>query len=119
LRASQKKKNKQATANLQRNNTFEQKIHPPPQKKKQKKNNTVEEIATRIAAEKFGAKLQESNVERIDVLLWRSRKEKQVRGERKLCVSFLGMATVAGEVPAQAQVHATGCNCGGGEKRGM
>jgi len=53
------------------------------------------------------------------VLLWRSRKEKQVRGERKLCVSFLGMATVAGEEPAQAQVHATGCNCGGGEKRGM
>jgi hypothetical protein len=26
------------------------------------------------------------------------------------------MATVAGEEPAQAQVHATGCNCGGAKR---
>jgi hypothetical protein len=38
-------------------------------KKKKKKKNTVEETAARKAAERFSAKLQENNAERIDVLL--------------------------------------------------
>ncbi len=38
------------------------------------------------------------------------------RRRKGSCVSFLGMATVAGRKPAQAQVHATGCNCGGGKR---
>jgi hypothetical protein len=37
--------------------------------KKKKKKNTVEETAARKAAERFSAKLQENNAERIDVLL--------------------------------------------------
>ncbi len=40
------------------------------------------------------------------------------KGERKLCESFLGMATVAGEEPAQAQVHAPGLSIAEGGKRG-